>query len=78
MAAFERDARGVVGADEFVDMPAPTDIFFDDAGMTLKDWAAAQRRRREEAMSKARVTGAGSGAEVKARLLGGVAADGLP
>jgi len=48
--AFEREAQAWLasGADEEFAMPPPSNIFFDDEGMTMKDWAAVQRVAPEE------------------------------
>ena len=65
MAAFEREAQGVVGAADHVAMPPQTDIFFDEKGLTLKDWAAQRREGEREAREAAGAPAAG-----KALLLG--------
>ena len=65
MAAFEREARGVVGAADHVAMPPQTDIFFDEKGLTLKDWAEKRREGAREAREAAGKPAAG-----KALLLG--------
>lgn len=70
MAEFEREAKGVVGADEVVAMPAPTDVFFGDEGLTLRDWAANR-----QAEAAAQDASRGRTLSGKALLLGDGAGD---